>query len=79
MNENWYALLIATQVPVRTVDQAFSLFYSGRRGRRLDISTTGIIDMRKHGYKIDEIADKYKTTVSTIYSRMRRFKATARV
>lgn len=77
MRENWYALLIATQISVKTVEQAFNLLRRGKRQIK-DIPIKEVLKLRKNGYKMRELAERYNISQNTLYTKIRAYKKEAK-
>ena len=71
MNENWFALLIATEVPCKNVEEAFKLYNAGKlksvHQRQISLN---MLKMRQQGYTAKEIATKYNTQKQNVFNRI---------
>jgi len=71
MNENWFALLIATEVPCKNVEEAFQAYDSGRLNnicqRQISLN---MLKMRQEGCTAQEIATKYNTQKQNVFNRI---------
>ena len=78
LNENWYALIIASQFPV-TVEQAFRILDRGKRitSKRVKLTNEDLIKMerlRDEGFTYEKIGEMYGMTMNAVYTRLKRFR-----
>jgi hypothetical protein len=78
MEENWYALFIATQVPV-TVEQAFAALHKSKRTKkkRYVPNDTELFEMQKlrdEGMSYEKIGSMYGVSAEAIRMRLRKFR-----
>lgn len=71
LKENWYALFIASLLPVKSADEAFNLFYTGDK-KYIKTRKTGIemLLMQRQGYSNSDIAKMYKINKHTVDTRI---------
>lgn len=81
MNENWYALIIASQFPV-TVEQAFQILDSGKRitGRmkkHVKLTTKDLMEMEKlraQGFTYQKIGEVFGMSMNATFRRLKAFR-----
>lgn len=78
MKENWYALLIATQLPV-TVEQAFMKLHEGKKLKKRryipdDTELSKMQNLRDEGMSYEKIGTIYGISGEAARMRLRKFK-----
>lgn len=81
MNENWYALIIASQFPV-TVEQAFQILDAGKRitGRKekyVKLTNEDLLEMerlRVQGLTYRAIGEMYGMSMNATFRRLKTFR-----
>ncbi|QXE19983.1 hypothetical protein B5S50_14765 [Clostridium sp. 001] len=81
MNENWYALIIASQFPV-TVEQAFQILDRGKRiiGRKkkhVKLTVKDLMEMerlRNQGFTYRSIGEIFGMSMNATFRRLKAFR-----